>query len=751
MDSVFRKDDNYVDKPRRNVFDLSCHNNLTTNFGKIVPVLMQEVLPGDSFKIKPKFALKFLPQVFPVQTRQRASIKYYYVRNRNLWKDWPDFIGKTKSGLTPPYLQFNHGYQPVLKVGSLLDYMGIPVMVNAGNVSSIKAQNLHINYPQMYENVAYRAGSLIDGGITDGYVAMSVPDFEMGVYTLPNPSTYPSLAQNRCWKLSDVYGGNYPFNKALGISGIDELLTERSMSLPNTWQRNIPYKVGIFNSPIKTKGSFTIRHAGRVGVILRSTSGVDVIYVSDGGSGSSANTIDLKTLAVRQFNGVIGGELSVTTSSLVVDSIVGFVEFQGSQMMEFSLSVDASQNPLLTWGDVAPEHLPFANDANPDGIRISSLPIRAYESIYNALIRNAENNPFLVDGVPEYNKYLENVEGGAENPFKCYYKLANWADDRFTTSLPSPQQGNAPLVGLTGVQGATLTTSSEDGTTTQLHLQVDSDSGNVVLVDQIGTTDEAKQLSSALMSAVDYGITINDLRNVNSFQKWLENNIRRGYKYKDQLMSHYGVTARYDVLDMPEFIGGVSRDIECVQVTQTTENEFGNLGDFAGQSFVSDEGHAIEHYCDEHGFIIGLLTVTPMPIYQNMMPKYFLKNDALDYYFPEFGKIGPQAITCKELEFGKAFLADKMDKAFGYQRAWYDYLERPDEVHGLFRTDFRNFILARDFATIPELGSEFLTMAPDSLNNTFYVDDLSDKILGQIIHNITAKRPIPMIGIPSIE
>ena len=254
-----------------------------------------------------------------------------------------------------------------------------------------------------------------------------------------------------------------------------------------------------------------------------------------------------------------------------------------------------------------------------------------------------------------------------------------------------------------------------------------------------------------MLSAVNYGISINDLRNVNAFQKWLENNIKRGYKYKDQLMSHYGVKARFDVLDMPEFIGGVSRDVTVNQVTQTVENDFGNLGDYAGLSYVMGNGHSIENYCDEHGFIIGIMSVYPMPLYEDVIPKDLLKSTPFDYYFSEFGKIGMQPITKKELAFSQSYLSGESDDVFGYQRAWYDYLESLDEIHGLYHSDFRNFLLGREFSECPELGKDFLTINDQDLNNTFYVDDGKDKILGEIYHHLTIKRPIPLYGVAAIE
>ena len=58
--------------------------------------LVQDVIPGFTFKAKPTFALEFMPTAFPVQTRMRARMHFFYVRNRNLWKDFADFYGKDK-------------------------------------------------------------------------------------------------------------------------------------------------------------------------------------------------------------------------------------------------------------------------------------------------------------------------------------------------------------------------------------------------------------------------------------------------------------------------------------------------------------------------------------------------------------------------------------------------------------------------------------------------------------------------------
>lgn len=127
MSKVFGKQNQATKKPNRNTFDLSFQNNLTLQFGGLYPVMCKEVIPGDSFKIDTTFGLRFMPLKWPVQTRCRADIHFFYVRNRPLWHDFPDWYGKTKDDLSRPYLSMTDDQvSQMFNTGQLGDYMGIP-------------------------------------------------------------------------------------------------------------------------------------------------------------------------------------------------------------------------------------------------------------------------------------------------------------------------------------------------------------------------------------------------------------------------------------------------------------------------------------------------------------------------------------------------------------------------------------------------------------------------------------------------
>lgn len=693
MASIFRRDDNYVEQPKRNTVDFSFQNNMTTDFGSLRPCMCVPVMPGDSWRIRPTFGLKFLPMRWPVQTRMKASIHYFYVRNRNLWKDWPDFIGKTKQGLIPPYIHLTEQNRKQIETCQLGDFLGMPTKI----------------YGQSYQEENYTAQrSKIE--LTDG----------MYVESNQGASSNVLQAVSAPPQLGDIIGTDFT-NPSSGIR----------------WTANLLLPIEEFTR----EGKFTIRkfnYMYRCRVAFFNTIGV-CVHVTDP---------FIPVQGDYEFDNPIDASWDVQgTPSRRPDILVCIVQDSSDDPgIDASVSVDflTPFSETLDVADLPLSRLPYRSSANPSGIPISALPFRAYEAIYNVFYRNAENNPLLINGVPEYNKWNRTLEGGSdENFYPIEYH--NWEDDFLTTAVPSPQQGNAPLVGLSGT--STVTIGHEDGTTTEMAMEVD-ESGNVTAASAI-SGDEATQ--AALIEAVSYGISINDFRNVNSFQRWLENNIRRGYKYKDQIKTHYGVSVRYDELDMPEFIGGTSQPVMVNQISQTTPTDSEPLGAMAGQASSVGQGSEITHYCDEHGFIIGILCVKPVANYSQLLPKYFNVTDTFDYYFPEFGHIGMQPITYSEVAPLQANLEGKLNDVFGYQRAWYDLISKTDEVHGLFRSDFRNFLINRTFDGTPELGKEFTVMDPNQINDVFAYTENTDKILGQIYMEISKKTPIPLYGIPKLE
>lgn len=157
--------------------------------------------------------------------------------------------------------------------------------------------------------------------------------------------------------------------------------------------------------------------------------------------------------------------------------------------------------------------------------------------------------------------------------------------------------------------------------------------------------------------------------------------------------------------------------------------------------------------CDEESIIMGLLVITPLPVYTQVLPKHFLYRGLLDHFNPEFNNISFQPITYKEVCPVQAWNSDEssLTETFGYQRPWYEYCQRYDQAHGLFRTNLSNFLMHRVFNQKPQLAQSFLTIDPDQVTDVFSVTDVTDKVYGQILIECTVKLPVARVAIPRLD
>jgi len=115
--------------PRRNVFDLSHEKKLSTKFGQLTPIYLEEVVPGDKFRVKTEHMIRLAPMLAPVMHRVNVYIHYFYVPMRIIWDGYENFFTGGKDGKTfpaMPVLTVGEGQKLDFAKGSLADYLGIP-------------------------------------------------------------------------------------------------------------------------------------------------------------------------------------------------------------------------------------------------------------------------------------------------------------------------------------------------------------------------------------------------------------------------------------------------------------------------------------------------------------------------------------------------------------------------------------------------------------------------------------------------
>ncbi len=154
-----------VNKPKRNVFDLSHEKKISGKFGQLIPVMCQEVIPGDTFQMSTEYLIRFSPLSAPVMHMVNVYTHYFFVPNRIIWENWKDFItGGEKGDQTPPlpYITIAEGSKAYFEKGRLPDYFDVPTAPDAviPNIENINALPFRA-YLEIY-NEYYRDQNLID-------------------------------------------------------------------------------------------------------------------------------------------------------------------------------------------------------------------------------------------------------------------------------------------------------------------------------------------------------------------------------------------------------------------------------------------------------------------------------------------------------------------------------------------------------------------------------------------------------------
>ena len=77
--------------PGRSVFNLSYEKKFTCDMGQLIPIMCDEVVPGDIWHIGNQAVVRFQPLVAPIMHEISMIVHYYYVPYRLLWptvKEW---------------------------------------------------------------------------------------------------------------------------------------------------------------------------------------------------------------------------------------------------------------------------------------------------------------------------------------------------------------------------------------------------------------------------------------------------------------------------------------------------------------------------------------------------------------------------------------------------------------------------------------------------------------------------------------
>lgn len=137
---------------QRSVFDRSHDYKTTLDSGYLIPFFVDEVLPGDTFKLRVNAFVRMNTLIAPFMDNVFMDTFFFFVPTRLVWDNWQRFCGEQKNpGDSTDFLIPSLSGTNTFTNGSIFDYMGLPTGVSLDpantpiNALPFRAYNLIYN------------------------------------------------------------------------------------------------------------------------------------------------------------------------------------------------------------------------------------------------------------------------------------------------------------------------------------------------------------------------------------------------------------------------------------------------------------------------------------------------------------------------------------------------------------------------------------------------------------------------------
>ena len=211
----------------RSIFDRSSTHKTSFNVGELIPFYIDEVLPGDSFKVTTSKVCRLQTLLTPVMDNLYLDCYYFFVPNRLTWSHWKEFQGENTASAWAPTVEYQipsiSSPPGGFATGTIADYMGLPVGVEWSNSDQRRPSALPFRGYALICNEFFR-----DENLTD---PLNIPTGDAN-QTGSNGSNY----------LTDVVNGGKPFK----VAKYHDYFTS---CLPSSQKASEPVSIGLGTFP----------------------------------------------------------------------------------------------------------------------------------------------------------------------------------------------------------------------------------------------------------------------------------------------------------------------------------------------------------------------------------------------------------------------------------------------------------------------------------------------------------------------
>lgn len=142
---------------KRTKFDRSHVYKTTFNSGKLIPVFVDEVLPGDTTRMSVNYFARLATPIKPIMDNIYLDWFFFFVPNRLVWEHWQNFCFEQEdpedsNDYVIPTVTAN-GNSDNAYIGSLWDYFGLPVNTSGNlTVSALPFRGVYLIYNEWFRD-----------------------------------------------------------------------------------------------------------------------------------------------------------------------------------------------------------------------------------------------------------------------------------------------------------------------------------------------------------------------------------------------------------------------------------------------------------------------------------------------------------------------------------------------------------------------------------------------------------------------
>lgn len=229
----------------RSMFSRDHGVKFSFNVGDVIPFFVDDVLPGDTVTIDTSKVVRLQPLVTPIMDEVFLDTYYFFVPNRLIWNHWINFMGENTSSPWTPDVEYSVPQLTIpqggFDVGTIADYMGVPVKRGAGTKISalpfrayalimdqwFRSENLMtpVNVPTDDTNVTgVNTGDQVTDIVKGGKPFIACKTFDYFTGALPEPQKGPdvTLGFNQIAPVSAFSNMNLNPDMAVGSSFKDK-------------------------------------------------------------------------------------------------------------------------------------------------------------------------------------------------------------------------------------------------------------------------------------------------------------------------------------------------------------------------------------------------------------------------------------------------------------------------------------------------------------------------------------------------